>query len=476
MSDESIKSPHQVPPTERAGRWTDEERYRLSYLRNLHSHLSWIEFHKSELNFFPNRSQIALYNEHHRMEKVNAKRRVQLPKDRSNASPLLKPKRPLVHDPSTSLARPDKQVRITIDDDESNDDDGDIQGDGQTKRSSHNRQEQSRLPDCPRKASLGSSGQALGPARQKMLYSPPSRPAPKASESPPKKSLACSPSASKPQPAKAPSPITNSATVSPITQSQPQNRGISVANNQPGQPALPQTLPHGESSGTAGCEVSDAINLSLAPRPAIQSGTTESAAVTSTAATATIPANTNTSTTIKQNKPPPTGQTNKPIPATEEQLISTPYKASNAAQCMISQSQSQWLTQTTQFVERENRARAEAECRLAFHIAVTTRGVENKLDQLREKIDAQGKVLESQTKVLDSQARVIDSQTKEIQSLQAEKGDAALRKEIDDLKNSGSEQLAALAKQIEGLKEDTQKIMKFQGNLHRAINDPAVVT
>lgn len=68
------------------------------------------------------------------MEKVNAKRRVQLPKDRSNASPLLKPKRPMVHDPRTSLARPDKQVRIAIDDDESNDDDGDIQGDGQTKR------------------------------------------------------------------------------------------------------------------------------------------------------------------------------------------------------------------------------------------------------------------------------------------------------------------------------------------------------
>lgn len=68
------------------------------------------------------------------MEKVNAKRRVQLPKDRSNTSPLLRPKRPMVHDPSTSLARPDKQVRITIDDDESNDDDGDIQGDGQTKR------------------------------------------------------------------------------------------------------------------------------------------------------------------------------------------------------------------------------------------------------------------------------------------------------------------------------------------------------
>ena len=88
----------------------------------------------SELNFFPNRSQIALYNEHHRMEKLNTKRRVQLPKDRSNASPLLKPKRPRVHDPRTSQARPDKQARITIDDEESNDDDGDIQGDGETKK------------------------------------------------------------------------------------------------------------------------------------------------------------------------------------------------------------------------------------------------------------------------------------------------------------------------------------------------------
>lgn len=139
-------------------------------------------------------------------------------------------------------------------------------------------------------------------------------------------------------------------------------------------------------------------------------------------------------------------------------------------------SQSQWLIQGAQFVEQENRARAEAERRLAFHIAVTTRGVETKLDELREKIDAQGKVLESQTKVLDSQARVIDTQTKEIQLLRAGKEDSALRKEIDELKNSGSEQLAALAKQIEGLKEDTQKVMKFQGHLHRAINDPATVT
>lgn len=117
----------------------------------------------------------------------------------------------------------------------------------------------------------------------------------------------------------------------------------------------------------------------------------------------------------------------------------------------------------------------EAERRLVFHIAVTTRGVETKLDELREKIDAQGKALETQTKVIDSQARVIDSQIKEIQLLKAEKEGSALRKEIDELKNSGSEQLAALAKQIEGLKEDTQKIMKFQGNLHRALNDPAMV-
>lgn len=87
-----------------------------------------------ELNYFPNRSQLALYNEHLRMEKLNAKRRVQVPKDRSNASPLLRPKRPMLHDTSTSQARPDKQVRITIDDDESNDDDGDIQGDGETTK------------------------------------------------------------------------------------------------------------------------------------------------------------------------------------------------------------------------------------------------------------------------------------------------------------------------------------------------------
>lgn len=51
-----------------------------------------------------------------------------------------------------------------------------------------------------------------------------------------------------------------------------------------------------------------------------------------------------------------------------------------------------------------------------------------------------------------------------------------MRKEIDDLKNSGSQQLAAIAKQIEGLKGYTQKVMKFQGSLHRAINDSETVT
>ena len=119
--------------------------------------------------------------------------------------------------------------------------------------------------------------------------------------------------------------------------------------------------------------------------------------------------------------------------------------------------QSQLLMQEAQFWEQEVRTRAEIDRRLAFQAAVNTKGVETKLDQLREKFDEQSKI--------------IDSQAKEIQLLKAEREDTALRKEIDELKNSGSEQFAAFATRIEGLREDIQKVMKFEGKLRGALNE-----
>lgn len=131
--------------------------------------------------------------------------------------------------------------------------------------------------------------------------------------------------------------------------------------------------------------------------------------------------------------------------------------------------QAQWLIRVAQFNEQENKARAETERRLEFQIAAASKAAETKLDELRERIETQGNIL-------DSQARIIGSQQKEIQLLKAEREDAASRKEIDELKNSASAQLAAFAKQIEGLKEDTEKVIKFQGNLHRFFNDNTVAT
>lgn len=93
-------------------------------------------------------------------------------------------------------------------------------------------------------------------------------------------------------------------------------------------------------------------------------------------------------------------------------------------------------------MEQESKVRAEIERRLASQIAVATKDVETKLDELGERIESQG--------------RVICSQQKEIQVLKAQREATASR---NRRAKKLTEQFATLAKQIEGLKEDTRHFL-----------------
>ncbi|KAL4948387.1 hypothetical protein BDW69DRAFT_94242 [Aspergillus filifer] len=133
MPDSGLSTPYQrsIPP-EPGDYWTTGDKQRLKQLRNLHSNLSWRDFHA--LGFFPHRTPAALRRAYTRMQKFITKQLLIPDNRRSNGHIALKTKRPLPPEPRTSRHRPVKHVRVAEDDEEeSTDEDGDTGNDGQTE-------------------------------------------------------------------------------------------------------------------------------------------------------------------------------------------------------------------------------------------------------------------------------------------------------------------------------------------------------
>ncbi|RDW93486.1 uncharacterized protein DSM5745_00808 [Aspergillus mulundensis] len=120
-------------------RWTDEEQRRLVELRELHSYLTWTEFHN--LQYFPGRTRVAIYHEYLRLRVQDGNENEN---ENENMTPQPEPAREGHNSPSNVKAkrqlassghrqpRPEKRPRLDEEDAEtaSNSEDGDIEIDG----------------------------------------------------------------------------------------------------------------------------------------------------------------------------------------------------------------------------------------------------------------------------------------------------------------------------------------------------------
>ncbi|KAL4915265.1 hypothetical protein BDW62DRAFT_188964 [Aspergillus aurantiobrunneus] len=469
MPDYSLRSSRKMFSRHSPGdRWTTEERNRLSHLRNLHSHLSWTQFH--QLNFFPHRSQIALYSEYMRMEKVNARKRLQLGRERPNGQLGLRTKRPKLPDSRASQDRTAEDDN----DEESNDDDGDIEDDGQTKplqsyslRSqehlSRSLEHASRSPERPRNAGVfappvKARPVTVSPTPQRTFH----RHTITSSEEMPSngsevvQTVQASQQSQSGGVSSVPPITTGHATQPPARQAPTHSMGTLAGSNQGGQSAAPPTGPSTTAQAASSCEKSRTpaaeaavpLNLSLPPRPPVPAPAATATApagpaptpAAATAATTTAPT-TKSSTSTQQKQSTPTS----PAPGAKPHLTST--KAITPAQCLLGAGQI--LIQCAHIVEQDSKARTDQ----AAISRQRHEQSESMQEELRQKLVAQSKEIEELKSAIgvDSAAS-----TRFIEQ----------RKELDDFKSSKNEQLATLTKQLEELRENTQKAMKFQETFH----------
>ncbi|KAL2820257.1 hypothetical protein BDW59DRAFT_118177 [Aspergillus cavernicola] len=428
MCDYSLRSSHPMSSESQSpSRWTDGERERLYNLRKLHSHLSWPQFH--QLNFFPQRTKVAMYHEFLRMEKTHTRKRLQSSKDRASYNTLSPAKRPLAPALGNVEGRLSKQLRMRDDndDDESNDDDGDIENDGETKR----------LQNYPLRSPEQQSTPVLPLSTERRETSVPTTPQ---SEKPSKLvtlTLFERPSKHKSEPihtAKSPERPVNelrecpgrssslgsvrSTTQFPVTQTGPscQNMGAPATNTKPSHPAPISPTASRESTRTPVAETPTPTNVPPLPTPPT------------------------TSTQHQHSKAmtPATG-TETPVP---------PIETITTSQCLDT------LTQRFKQYEQDNQTRTESEARLK-------KENEQLIQQLRQQFQKIGSVRTKSKTENDQLLEQLATQSKENEHILSSKNEeiATQNKEI-----------AALTKQLEEMKDKAQKFLKLQEYIQSTLN------
>ncbi|KAL3476428.1 hypothetical protein BJX99DRAFT_228108 [Aspergillus californicus] len=420
------------PVSPRLQMWSEEERSRLWHCRQLHSHLPWREFHK--LNFFPQRTDTAIYAEYNRMEKAQTRKRLQSSKDtkthgqrnpstysvspktmddptkqrlqsgepsKLTSSPLNPAKRPLVPTPENGQSQPSKQARLFVesDDESSNDEHGDIDNDGRTRPLQGYPLRSQKKPATPVSSLPPGRGQITPGTQQpeRQLNTP----------------LVDNPAAQ--------GKLTPKATPEPSRPSRSPRLASCFSRGSSGSPSVSSkgTVPNAQNTNKHKNMTSSTPLSRTTSRESTRTPVPE------------VPSTISAPLPPKSPKPPTPAKS--PVPEQSEKVAvsategKSPQGKVDPINHGLPNLAANYMRQCAQVLEQNSKLQTDREERLEAEV----KSLRQTIDHFKEQVASQAK-------------------------------------EIEEIRLSGVKEFAALTKQLEDVKEDTQKVLKFQDAIRGA--------